>query len=197
MRGYLHGGLFVDFVGEKGPISKTRLVLLDLLTVTIQLILLAVVMNRRDLTKVMSRNLTQGYGSTATPMQDLDSEEQGLHAVEETPLGEIEMQPLRSRSTNIGDENDREADGSLNSSNAFQQRATDEHPLNTYDGGQRVIANLHILESIRISWRQRYDQFSMAPNSTSSFTARVPGGMRVRYSVGRPARGRSATLNDA
>lgn len=41
-RGYLHGGLIIDFVGELGPVSKWRLVSMDLLIFGLQLVVLVV-----------------------------------------------------------------------------------------------------------------------------------------------------------
>lgn len=41
-RGYIHGGLIIDFVGELGPVSKWRLVGLDLTIFALQLLILVV-----------------------------------------------------------------------------------------------------------------------------------------------------------
>ena len=40
-RGYLHGSISIDFVGELGPVSKWRLLALDIMIFSIQLVILA------------------------------------------------------------------------------------------------------------------------------------------------------------
>ena len=45
-RGYLHGGLFIDFIGQKGPISKLRLLTFDLMILVIQIIMLGVLLEK-------------------------------------------------------------------------------------------------------------------------------------------------------
>ncbi|KAI9741085.1 MAG: nuclear protein localization protein 4 [Cirrosporium novae-zelandiae] len=46
-RGYIHGGLFIDFIGEKGPISKGRLILFDIIVASLQLVMLGVYVDWR------------------------------------------------------------------------------------------------------------------------------------------------------
>lgn len=70
-RGYLHGGLLIDFIGQKGPISKFSLVLLDLLIVGLQVVMLSV--NGEVRRATMAR---KGITPTAA-VQDHDAEERG------------------------------------------------------------------------------------------------------------------------
>lgn len=70
-RYYLHGGLVLDFIGQKGPSSKMVLVLLDLFVVTLQSIHLSA-----HTTKFRLKE--QGLKQTTSTVQDLDSEERGV-----------------------------------------------------------------------------------------------------------------------
>ena len=84
VRFYLHGGLLIDFVGERGPISKTRLVLMDGLVLVLQLVQMAVHGEQVRSKKFLQR--------TPTPEQDL-SGSQDLGALERgegRQLGDME-----------------------------------------------------------------------------------------------------------
>jgi hypothetical protein len=116
MRGYLHGGVIIDFVGQKAPTSRLGLLLLDCLVLILQCIMCAAWLEKDRLKKIevtlrsvaaggvpkTNANMTtpQLASSTAgntAPIQDLDAEERGVLGGD--PLGEdnsrdIEMQPL-------------------------------------------------------------------------------------------------------
>jgi hypothetical protein len=53
-RGYLHGGLMIDFVGQQGPTSKWRLGALDVCILLLQLAMVAVHVKRRHLKKKLA-----------------------------------------------------------------------------------------------------------------------------------------------
>jgi hypothetical protein len=67
-RGYLYGGLLIVFEGQPGPISKWRLVLMDLLIFGLQLLILCVNYERRAQNKEKSISPSQ---------QDVEAEEEG------------------------------------------------------------------------------------------------------------------------
>jgi hypothetical protein len=48
-RGYLHGSLLLDFIGQHGPSSKLRLLLLDMVILLLQFLALAVISERKEL----------------------------------------------------------------------------------------------------------------------------------------------------
>ena len=193
VRGYIHGGLFVDFVGEKGPISKVKLVVFDTLIVALQIILLAVDIERTELKKAMNKSSANSSDPSASPVQDLDSEERGLHRDIGMSAEDIELRPLRSSISQANRSGETEEGEGFGSPTAFQQRRTDEHPENIYDGGQQVIANLHIIESIRTAWRGRYGEYAFAPNQAWTLSSRMPGGLQVRHSADQVPRGGSDT----
>ncbi|CAI6336153.1 unnamed protein product [Periconia digitata] len=53
-RGYLHGGLMIDFIGEQGPTSKWKLAFLDIAILLLEMLMLAVHVKRRELKKNLS-----------------------------------------------------------------------------------------------------------------------------------------------
>ena len=74
-RGWIHGGLLVDFVGELGPISKWRLFTYDILIAALQILMLIVGHERRKATgedKVDSKS-----------SQDIEAEEAGVRKSQE------------------------------------------------------------------------------------------------------------------
>ena len=192
VRGYIHGGLFVDFVGEKGPISKIKLIFLDTLIVALQFVLLAIDIERTELKKAMNKSSANSSDLSVNLVQDLDSEERGVRRDIGMTAEDIELQPLRSAISQGNRSGEAEESEGFESPTAFQQRRTDEHPENIYDGGQRVIANLHIIESIRTAWRGRYGEYAFAPNQAWNLS-RMPGGLRVRHSADQVPRGGSDT----
>lgn len=121
-RGYLHGGLIIDFIGQKAPTSRFSLLFLDCLVLTLQFVSCAV-WREKDRVKKMESTLSAGGGpkstngttptsvavdvltGAATSTQDLDSEEQGI--LRDDPLGadsnDIEMQPLMREQPPTGD----------------------------------------------------------------------------------------------
>ncbi|KAH6620253.1 hypothetical protein C7974DRAFT_229426 [Boeremia exigua] len=50
-RGYLHGGLMIDFIGQQGPTSKWKLGGLDVCILLLQMIMVSAHVKRRDLKK--------------------------------------------------------------------------------------------------------------------------------------------------
>lgn len=116
MRGYLHGGVIIDFVGQKAPTSRLGLLLLDCLVLMLQCVMCGVWLEKDRLKKieVTLRSVAAGgvpktNATTPTPLvapatvgdtastQDLDAEERGV--LRDDPLGEdesrdIELQPL-------------------------------------------------------------------------------------------------------
>ncbi|KAJ4313833.1 hypothetical protein N0V94_006748 [Neodidymelliopsis sp. IMI 364377] len=54
-RGYLHGGLMIDLIGQQGPTSKWKLGGLDLCILALQLIMVSAHVKRRDLKKQLAQ----------------------------------------------------------------------------------------------------------------------------------------------
>ncbi|KAK5654979.1 hypothetical protein OQA88_6738 [Cercophora sp. LCS_1] len=102
-RGYLHGGVIVDFVGQKPPTWKLCLISFDILIWAVQCLMLAVHQEREKLRKAVTPSLqtvSGGQPDAATApetTQDHDAEERGVRRDEENLAGsseDIELQPL-------------------------------------------------------------------------------------------------------
>ena len=101
-RGYLLGGLLVDFIGELGPISKFKLILLDLLVGYLQLLAFTT-----NIKKAKIKDPSDSTTTTSTT-QDHDAEEAGLrrsaegreNAGDEPPQEGVELQSLLSQEEN-------------------------------------------------------------------------------------------------
>jgi hypothetical protein len=149
-RGYLHGGLLVDFIGELGPISKFKLFLLDILTTCLQLFVLAAVLEKRDLVRKITNRVDRATGVTVIDQgqvedvgQGHNAEERGLFPSDGTPSQGLEMKTLGS---------DEGRQPVLGSSPLSQRLSRDEHHLDQFRTGQYLLANLDILDIVRRPW---------------------------------------------
>ena len=89
-RGYLHGGLFIDFIGQKAPASKVRLLTFDALILILHLIMMGLVLERVKTIGYSNSSSTSRTGTGAATSsavtqlqetqtsQDYDSEERGV-----------------------------------------------------------------------------------------------------------------------
>ncbi|ROV99910.1 hypothetical protein VMCG_06222 [Cytospora schulzeri] len=121
-RGYLHGGVIIDFIGQKAPTSRLGLLLLDAVVLLLQCVMCSVWLEK-DRLKLLELTLRSvgagGFPKRTVPLpvpvpvpgtaadatvadftasgQDLDAEERGI--IRDDPLGadesnDIEMRPL-------------------------------------------------------------------------------------------------------
>lgn len=185
-RGFLHGGLAMDFIGQQGPSSKIQLVLLDILVVVLQLVLLAAGTLRKRLkdkassATPASTSTTPSTNTAAAPTttttapaapatqpstQDLDSEERGVRRSMEQH--DIEMQTLNPSGTATSpaaSTAEPSAHDALLANTAAP--ATDEHIFDAFHSGQIVLADLDI-------WRTIKEQASMMKDSRNASTPTV------------------------
>ncbi|EWC45178.1 hypothetical protein DRE_06066 [Drechslerella stenobrocha 248] len=124
--GYLHGGMIIDFVGQEGPISRLRLVLVDLLILFLQLTMLAIKVTKQDI-------LDGSSPSRNGPPQDLDSEERGVNVADEE-FEDIESGLLSD---------------SLDTDGLRARRPALDSDLYS---GEIIIADLNILETVQSQW---------------------------------------------
>lgn len=162
-RGYLHGGILIDFVGQESPVSRIRLVSLDMLTCALQLVILAVVLERRKIAplSVSQSGADEPVLSPSLPRsQDHDSEERGILRPPGSPSEDIELQPLSTGRT--GADEDRERNELLRHATSPRSpddddpgvTAMDEHPLDRFHSGQHVLADMYLLDVVRTQWSQ-------------------------------------------
>lgn len=189
MRGYLHGGILIDFVGQEGPISKTRLVFLDFLTLALQLLMLAAFLERQKQKAPASSpepTSTTGPGENAGSAegQDHDLEERGILGSDPTTSEDIELQPLTTSVVRTGGDEDGERDELLSESQHHDVQDSTNHPLDAFYTGEQIVADLHILDSIRGQWWQSGGtSTSDSSSSTAAMAASLAGrrlGVRLR-----------------
>jgi hypothetical protein len=145
-RGYLHGSLLLDFVGQHGPSSKLRLLLLDLVILLLQFLALAATSERKEL-----ESKKEGASHTASAVeshnQDHDAEERG----------EI-------RGTTLGT-NDIELDN-LGDSRTATTMHESEPPIQNHTfalsdniaSGQAIIGDFYLVDSARSMYRAYEDR---------------------------------------
>jgi hypothetical protein len=170
-RGYLHGGLLIDFIGQKAPISVVRLLLSDLLVLFLNLVMLGLIVERVKTTEVTaSAPATSGVIETPSD-QDHDSEERGVlrnNTAEPTSDG-IELNELRPHDehTDISMDEQSERTELLAdpSENGLVSGARNNHALDTFSSGEAVVMDLGLFDIIRDQWRYN----PAAARRTSSF----------------------------
>ena len=146
-RGYLHGSLLTNFVGELGPISRWRMLLVDIFIALLQVVMLGVILERRGLKTAMDSRVPGARGpglisSTLPLSQDLDAEEQGIRRSQDDMGNDIEIRAL-------GKEGERDDASTMGSKR-------NEHTLDAFYSGQLVIADLHLVETVRTAWERTY-----------------------------------------
>lgn len=187
-RGYLHGGLAMDFIGQQGPTSKLHLVALDALIVSLQLVHLSAHIARTKLKEALTVTPPGGLETApAASVQDHDHEERGVRRSQEG--ADIEMQNLdpsgsaaASSGPPVSDEEPSERESLL----ASTAPSTDAHIFDAFNSGQIVLADLDITQTVKEQF-WAYQNSSLESRSSSSqmqaLEASFPGsrlGLRVR-----------------
>lgn len=166
MRYYLHGGIIPDFVGQKGPTSKFMLVLLDIFVLVLQCIMLTVLVEKDRLKEVMKNYSMPGTAVAITVVeqpraevataQDHDAEERGVIRDDLTHMetGDIELQPLNpTPPSDIDPELAFERERLLAEPIPRpEDEDENEHAADVFYSGTVVVAELHILNNIRMQW---------------------------------------------
>ncbi|KAL8807756.1 MAG: hypothetical protein Q9200_004555 [Gallowayella weberi] len=158
MRGYLHGSLLIDFVGQKSPVSRTRLLAFDALVLGLQLVMLALIVERRNPVGPSGTSSDSTSSGEIAP-QDHNSEERGMRRSEEgTEV--IELRPLQPVSERREGGEGQDPLGDLKST-------TKEHPGDAFYSGQYIIVHVHMIDTIQHHWRQVYANANEFPSHNS------------------------------
>jgi hypothetical protein len=177
MRGYLHGGIIVDLIGQKGPTSKIHLVLLDLLVLALQCFMLAVHIERERLAVVLKAFLSPSQATrepraTVPSSQDHDAEERGIMRDAVTNNGDIELQPLAVRedgpSTEAPTEHEEDRARLLAEPPPPEER--EEDALDMFWSATATVADFHVLHNIRTQWND-YGNATGSALQTAGFSA--------------------------
>ncbi|KAF2088983.1 DUF1746-domain-containing protein, partial [Saccharata proteae CBS 121410] len=145
-RGYLHGGLLIDWIGQQGPASKLRLTILDVVICSLQLVMLAATLKlakmkgRRGTVAGNVETADAAEAADALPgasgrRQDVDSEEQGVMRRSSSSTDGLEQAP---------DETNELLGASVSSAPGSTAAA-----LDNLVSGQAVIANLYVVDTVR------------------------------------------------
>jgi hypothetical protein len=181
-RGYLHGGILVDFIGQKAPSSRFTLILLDVVVLAIQCFMITVNIEKeriRNVIKPPRVNLSSGTTiAVPTTGQDHDSEERGvlrdapeIDGVNETD--DIEMRPLGSLDS-AGASDSRRAGGEgsrLLRQSGVQGNSQFEDLADVLRSGNAVIGSFHIPQSLRTAWHSREN----TPESAAAYALQNVG----------------------
>ena len=170
-RGYLLGGLLIDFVGQESPVSRWRLLVLDVIILALQILILAVTLERRKFTVDYDSAVGEEIEEAR---QDHDSEERGILRWDNAVQDGVELQEIRysSRGRTGGDE-DRERDELLEPDGS--NVPGHQHPLDPFLTGQAVIVNVHVIDTIRSQWRSAADSSGEATPSGAAAVAAAAG----------------------
>ncbi|KAI0889991.1 DUF1746-domain-containing protein [Annulohypoxylon maeteangense] len=173
-RGYLHGGILFDFIGQKAPSSKFSLLLLDLLIFGLQCVMLTVNMEKERVRKALKPPTLLDNSdlstTTSSSSQDYDAEERGVlrdaPIVDETH--DIEMQSLGSG--NGGHQhNVEERVGLLRRTTTPTDNL--ESLADTLRSGNAVLANFNVRQSLRTAWHNRAN----SPESAAAYAIQNVG----------------------
>ncbi|KAL8842404.1 MAG: hypothetical protein Q9170_000532 [Blastenia crenularia] len=180
VRGYLHGGLLIDLVGQKSPVSRLRLVWCDVLILILQLVMLSVTVEKKRLDASSDRSTSADGAEREEEMQDHDSEERGVRRIDQE-TEQIELQSLQPR---LGDRTGGEEDGERNESLGADGPTLTEHTRDAFYSGQYVLANIDIAKIIRDQWKQSKAMASGNPgNSVGAAAAAELARRRLRFRI--------------
>lgn len=172
-RGYLHGGVIVDFIGQKPPSTRFTLFAFDILILGLQCLMLSVHEERERLRKIIRPKSRRTRTTTATNQDttstdarlstDASALDSGVNATDRADAGnsdDIELQPL-SRQTSAVDDDDEQRPFLSRSPTPPTSRIT---LLDVLNSGNGMIRDFHVMHTIR--------------NATPDFWGTVGHGLR-------------------
>ncbi|PYI13464.1 DUF1746-domain-containing protein [Aspergillus japonicus CBS 114.51] len=176
-RGYIHGGLFIDFIGQKAPVPLIRLLSMDVLVLLLDLVMLGLVVERVKTAEAQHQQPSGTATSRSNILsaiinglgQDHDSEERGvLRGAGTAPTTDDQTQAFDSRrptreerpedhdhDTLIDERTELLADPAETGLHLGRSTtaAKDSHPLDQFASGQAVIMDVGLVDVVREQWR--------------------------------------------
>ena len=159
-RGYLHGGVIIDFIGQKPPTTKFAFLFIDVVILGAQCLMLAVHQEREKLKKAVSPSLPNispsgdqaepatAAAAAAETTQDHDAEERGVLR-DETYMadgGGTEPQPL-SETESPGD--GRRPANDEQTGETYSSAAASVDVVDLIRSGNAVLSNFHVIHAVR------------------------------------------------
>ncbi|KAG9245707.1 hypothetical protein BJ878DRAFT_397084, partial [Calycina marina] len=161
MRGYLHGGIIIDLIGQKGPTAKVHEVILDVLILVLQCFMLAVHVERERLGRMLtafSKGIAAVVGeqprAEVFAAQSIDAEERGVVDGSNEPLLAVDS----------GAEVTRELEMDV------EERPDDDHPLDMFWNGTTIVSEFHVIDTLKMQWED-YGNASASALQTVGFSA--------------------------
>ncbi|KAL4882749.1 hypothetical protein BJY04DRAFT_216848 [Aspergillus karnatakaensis] len=182
-RGYLHGGILIDFIGQKAPVPVTRLLFLDLLITILNLVMLGLVVERVKLaesnattsatTAPANTNTTRTAATTtadeSTQTQDHDHEERGVlnreteleastqlpQINDENEQREQDSHPSPPDTHHLTSEEELERTRLLADPSEDGTHSNHQHALDSFSSGEAVIMRMGLFNVIQDQWRYR------------------------------------------
>ncbi|ATY58835.1 hypothetical protein CCM_06196 [Cordyceps militaris CM01] len=153
-RGYQHGGLVIDFVGQKPSTSRIYYVLCDIILLVLQCVMLTIHSEREQMRvtlktfRPMAADLAEQAAAGRT-IRELDEEERGVSALLDEEAGdeavEVEMRLLNQDSNDVVEE----AGPSNGNSNGNDNADTTTHLFSVMNSGNAVLGPYHVLHTMR------------------------------------------------
>ncbi|PSK42332.1 hypothetical protein B9Z65_4246 [Elsinoe australis] len=196
-RGYLHGGLAMDFVGQKGPANRAHLVLLDLVVMGLQVLCLGAVDAKRRAKEGSGTgsgiaDATGAEGATVARavntqgLQTLEFEERGELASENRE-GDVELREMNrrgEREEEVEDERREERARLLATESEAPPRETDAHIFDAFNSGEIVVADLCMSRIVRQQFQQNREARAAATGVSTDVEAGAGaggGGLSSRF----------------
>ncbi|KAL2865788.1 DSC4 family protein [Aspergillus lucknowensis] len=198
-RGYLHGGILIDFIGQKTPVPVTRLLCLDLFVMILNIIMLGLIIERVKIAESRETATTTTATTTSTrneptQTQDHDHEERGLRSGESEP-GSSAAQPNDESERNeqssyptppdthphVTNEEDLERTRLLADPSEHGGHTNHQHALDTFSSGEAVIMRMGVIDVIRDQWQFRPSaaRWSSEPSERTAALLRERFGLQV------------------
>ncbi|KAB8542137.1 hypothetical protein FH972_025600 [Carpinus fangiana] len=162
-RGYLHGGLFIDFVGQKAAspvISRLRLVALDVLSGGLQVIMVCVLRECRRCEVAAEADIGAAANVPGEGLLGalIAGRERRMRRADTQRAGDNENGIELNDMGTGGRESDEEEEARRPMLEAVEGRkdAADQHPLDELNSGQVVVTTLHVLDTLRncfLDWK--------------------------------------------
>ncbi|KAL6703694.1 hypothetical protein ACN47E_009388 [Coniothyrium glycines] len=189
-RGYLHGGLMIDFIGQQGPTSKWKLCALDWCILLLQVVMVSVHVKRRELKKKLAKLSAGETTAPTTSATTAAPAEQPAHATTENAAREQDADDeergvLHRTDTlsDIGADPEDEEDALLPPSS----ESSPADALDILTSGQCVVADLTLVDTL-LQENRNYSAYRLtrAESGINDMpeTLRRLNTLRTRFGVG-------------
>ncbi|KAJ5623339.1 hypothetical protein N7490_011944 [Penicillium lividum] len=193
-RGYLHGGMFIDFIGQK-PVPVFQLISFDIVIFLVDFLMLGLIIERvktaalnpsTNTTTTTSTNADMSTGTDdagQTAVQDHDAEERGVMRAEEADANNLNAEADISSSPPVEMDDDFNDERTTLLADPDDNNAIrDSHPLDSYSSGMAVIMEMGFFTTIRDQWmhsNQRSRPTGFVPSTETATFLRQRFGLQV------------------